>query len=265
MDENLNSESSDAPKAVSQPSELPQMSEVATLGNIFFEPENTFKDMVRKPRWIIAGIIISLLVGVYTIGVTMKVGEAGVRSFIEQQVDKGFGADSMSAEQKKGAVDMQMNINKYTQYAVPVFVFISFFIGGFLYWIGSKAFGGSGGFFQNLSVWIYSGFPPAIISMIANFIVLALKSADEIDLGASQRGLLHANLSFFIDGKQMPVIATLLSTLDVFAIWGWILAAIGLSTVNKMSKGASWTLVFIIVLIGLGFRLLGAVFSGNPS
>ncbi|MBK6721813.1 MAG: hypothetical protein IPG58_00590 [Acidobacteria bacterium] len=41
------------------------MSEIGTLVNVFIEPENTFKDIVRKPRWIIAGIIISLLVGVY--------------------------------------------------------------------------------------------------------------------------------------------------------------------------------------------------------
>ena len=263
MDENVNSESNNAPAATV--SEAPQMSEIGTLGNIFLEPENTFKDMVRKPRWIIAGIIISLIVGVYTLGVMMKVGEAGVRASITEQVDKGFGADRMTPEQKKDTVEMQVNINKYTQYAVPVFVFISFFVGGFLYWIGSKAFGGTGGFFQNLSVWIYSSLPPTIISMIANFIVLALKSADEIDLAASQRGLLHANPSFFIDGKQMPVVATILSTLDLFAIWGWILAAIGLSTVNKISKGASWTLIFIIVLIGLAFRSLGAFFSGNPS
>jgi hypothetical protein len=265
MDENIISEGNDAPKAATPAAEPAQMSEVATLANVFIEPENTFKDMVRKPRWIIAGIIIALLVGVYTLGVSMKVGEAGVRSFITEQIDKGFGADRMTPEQKKDTVEMQVKINKYTQYAVPVFVFISFFIGGFLYWIGSKAFGGTGGFFQNLSVWIYSSLPPTVISMIANFIVLALKSADEIDLGASQRGLLHANPSFFLDGKAHPVIATVLSTFDIFAIWGWILAAIGLTTVNKISKGASWTLIIIIILIGLGFRLLGAVFSGNPS
>lgn len=241
------------------------MSEIATIANVFIEPENTFKDMIRKPRWVIAGILISLIVGAYSLGLQMKVGEAGMRNFITEQVDKGFGADRMSPEQKKDTVEMQMTINKYTQYAVPVFVFISFFIGGFLYWIGSKAFGGTGGFFQNLSVWIYASLPPTVIGMIANFIVLALKSADEIDLATSQRGLLQASPAFFIDGKANPVIATVLSTLDLFAIWGWILAAIGLSVVNKMSKGASWTLIFIIVLVGLGFRLLGAVMSGNPS
>ena len=263
MDENVNSESNNASAVPA--GEAPQMSEIATLGTIFIEPENTFKDMVRKPRWIIAGIIISLIVGVYTLGVMMKIGEAGVRSSISQQVDNRFGADRMTPEQKKDAVDMEVNMSRYTQYAVPIFVFISFFIGGFLYWIGSKAFGGTGGFFQNLSVWIYSSLPPTIISMIANFIVLALKSADEIELAASQRGLLHANPSFFIDGKQMPVLATILATFDLFAIWGWILAAIGLSTVNKISKGASWTLIFILILIGLAFRSLGAFMTGNPT
>jgi hypothetical protein len=118
---------------------------------------------------------------------------------------------------------------------------------------------------ENLSVWVYSGLPPTVLSMFANFIVLALKSADDIDLAASQRGLLHANLSFFVDGKAHAMIATFLSTFDFFAIWGWILAAIGLSAVNKMSKASSWAIVFLLVLIGLGFRLVGAALSGNPS
>ncbi len=157
-----------------------------------------------------------------------------------------------------------MTISKYSRYAVPVFIFISFLIGGLLYWLGAKAFGGTGTFTQNMSVWVYSGFPPVVISMIANFIVLALKSADDIDLAASQRGVIHANLGFLI-GKEMPVLSTLLSTFDVFAIWGWILAAIGLTAVNRISKGSAWTLVILIVLIGVVFRVVGAIFSGNPS
>ena len=43
--------------------------------------------------------------------------------------------------------------------------------------------------------------------MIANFIVMAFKSADDIDLAASQRGLIHANLGFFV-GKEHPIIGT---------------------------------------------------------
>jgi hypothetical protein len=252
------------PPPSEEPAEKAQLSEVATLGTIFIEPENTFKDLKRKPRFIIAGVIIALLVGAYTFGVSYKIGEAGMRSFIAEQIGKSPQADSLSAEQKANAVEMQMTISKYSRFAVPIFVFISFLIGGLIYWLGGKAFGGTGSFTQNLSVWIYSGFPPAVVSMIANFIVTAFKSADDIDLAASQRGLIHANLGFLI-GKEHPVIATLLSTFDVFAIWGWILAAIGLTVINKMSKASAWTLVIITVVIGLAFRVVGAYFSGNPS
>lgn len=245
--------------------ESPEISELGSLGTIFFEPERTFKDFKKKPRFIVAGVIIALLVTAYTLGITFKVGEAGVRSFISEQIDKSPQAGSLSAEQKSNAIELQMTINKYTRYAVPIFVFISFVIGGLLYWLGSKAFGGNGTFLENLSVWVYSGLPPTVLSMIANFIVLAMKSADDIDLAASQRGLLHANLSFFIDGKSHAMIATFLSTFDFFAIWGWILAAIGLSAVNKMSKASSWAIVLLLVLVGLGFRLVGAALSGNPS
>jgi len=34
---------------------------------------------------------------------------------------------------------------------------------------------------------------------------------------------------------------------------------------NKMSKGAAWTLLVIIAIFGLMFRLAGAYFSGNAS
>jgi hypothetical protein len=245
--------------------EQPQISEIATLGTIFIEPENTFKDFLRAPRIVIAGIVIALLVTAYSFSLIYKIGEATMRSYITDQINKNPQADSLTAEQKASRVELSMTINKYSRYAVPVFVFISFFVGGLLYWLGGKAFGGTGTYMQNVSVWIYSGLPPALVSVTGSIIVLALKSADDIDLAAGQKGMLHADPSFFIDGKAMPFLATILSTFDVFAIWGWVLAAIGLTVVNKISKGSAWALVSIFVLIGLGFRLLGAYFSGNPT
>jgi hypothetical protein len=263
-DNNVEWEPPPPPSSHEEPKEEPQMSEVATLGNIFFEPENTFKDLRRKPRFIIAGIIVALLVTAYTFGVAMKVGEEGMRSFISDQFDKNPTTQNLDKDQKENAINLQMKIGTYSRFAVPVFVFISFLIGGLLYWLGSKAFGGTGTFGGNLSVWIYSGFAPAVVAMIANFIVLAFKSADDIDLAASQRGLIHANLGFFI-GKEHPYIGTFLNTFDLFAIWGWVLAAIGLSVVNKMSKASAWTLILLIVIIGLAFRMISTYFSGNAS
>jgi hypothetical protein len=252
------------PEKIDAP-EQPQMSEAATIGGIFIEPEKTFQDLKRKPRFIIAGVIIALLVTGYAFGLRAKFGEDGMRRFISEQIDKSPQAASLTNEQKQNGIDLQMKIGAYTRFAIPIFVFISFFLGGLLYWGGAKAFGGSGTYMQNLSVWVYSGLPPTIVGMIGNFIVLALKSVDDIDLGLSQRGLINANLGFLIDGKSMPVLATVLSTIDLFAIWGWVLAAIGLSVTNRLSKGASWALIILITLIGLGFRVVLSLVSGNPS
>jgi hypothetical protein len=247
-----------------EPSETPQMSEMATVTNIFFEPGRVFEDLRRKPRFIIGSIIIALFVTGYAFGLYYKVGDDGMRRFIAEQIDRSPQTQGMSREDKDNAVNMQMTVQSYVRYLVPVFVVISLLLGGLLYFLGTKAFGGDGGFLHSLSVWVYSSIPPTVLGMIASFVVMAIKSADEIDIGASQRGLVNANPSMLIDGKANPVIATLIATLDLFMIWGWVLAAIGLRITNRLSSGSAWTVVIILAIIGVLFRVVGSIFSGNP-
>ena len=242
-----------------------QMSEIGTVTSIFFEPGRVFEDLRRKPRFITGSIIIALLVTAYGFGLYYKVGEPAMRRFMTEQIDKSPQASAMSPEQKKDAVDLQMKIQGGVRYALPIFVIVTLFIGGLLYFLGTKAFGGDGSFMQSLSVWVYASIPPTVVGMIGSFIVMFIKSADEIDIGASQRGLLQANPAILIDGKEHPVLATLIGTLDLFMIWGWVLAAIGLRITNRLSSGSAWGVVIIIGFIGLLFRMIGAIFSGNPS
>jgi hypothetical protein len=252
----------DSGPAVSDP---PQMSELSTVLNVFFEPGRVFEDLRRRPRFIIGSVIVALLVTAYTFGLTTKVGEAGVRRAVLEQLEKSPQTASMSQEQKDGVVDMNLKIQKYTSYAVPIIVFISILLGGLFYFLAAKAFGGNGGFLHALSVWVYSSIPPTVVAMIANFLVLFLKSADEIDISASQRGVIHASPGFLLDGKAMPVLTTLVNTLDLFMIWGWVLAAIGLKITNRLSTGSASAVVIIIALIGILFRVVSAFFSGNPT
>src|SRR5215203_2057290 len=112
--------------------ETPQMSEAATVGNIFFEPGRTFEDLKRKPRFVIGAIIIALIVTAYGFMLYYKVGDAGVRSFIAEQLDKSPQASAMSTEQKANAINLQMTISKVVRFAMPIFVFVSILIGGLL-------------------------------------------------------------------------------------------------------------------------------------
>lgn len=250
---------------VAEEKEEPEMSELATLGNIFIEPGRTFEDLRRKPRFIIAAVIICLLSTAFIIAFQQKMGQERYDRFFAEQIEKNPQAGSMDAAAKEQAISINRTILKVVTYALPIFILISFALGALLYWLGVKAMGGTISFFQSVSVWVYSSFPPTLVSLVANFVILFIKSPDDIDIAASQRGLVNANPSAFIGGTDMPVLTTLISTLDIFAIWGIVLAVIGLHKVGKISKGSAFAIVFILVLIGIAYRVISALISGVPS
>lgn len=253
------------PEDIKNFEEPPQMSEAATLGNIFFEPGRTFEDLRRKPRFVMAFLITVILFGVYVVAFQQKMGDERYRQFITEQIDKNPQAASLPAEQKKKQIELSVTFTKYFGYAMPVLYGIFIFIGGLFYWLGVKAFGGVASYLQSLAVFVYSSFAPTVMWFLANALVLFLKSPDEIDIATSSRGVIHANPSMFLNGKEMPVLATLVSSIDFFLIWGFILAAIGLHKVGRISKGTAWAIVLILGLTGITFRILLALISGNPS
>lgn len=249
------------PPADNKPVEEPaQMSEVGTLGSIFFEPGATFEDLRRKPRFLMAGFIIIILFTAFNILFIQKIG---FEQIIRARLESNERVQQMSAEQKQALIDQQSGpIVKGISYAAgPLVILIVFLIGGLIYWLGTNAMGGNSTFLRGLSVWIYSSFPPTVVSMLANILVLFIKSTDDIDIASSQSGLVQASPAFFMDAKSSPVLHAIIGTFDLFFIWGWILAAIGLRIVGKISSGAAWAIVLLVALLNVAFRVVGALFS----
>src|SRR5688572_1796204 len=106
------------------------MSEVATLANIFFEPGRTFEDLRRKPRFILATVIIALLVTAWGFGLAYKFGDKGMRDFVVEQIEKNPQTASMGGEQKSSMVEMNMMIGKVARYAMPLLMVVFCLIGG---------------------------------------------------------------------------------------------------------------------------------------
>lgn len=241
--------------------EPPQMSEAATLGNIFFEPGNTFEDLRRKPRFILAGLIIIIAVSLFQILFIQKVG---FEKIVRARIESSSQTENLPKEQKDKIIEQQSGaIAKGITYAIiPIASIIIFFLGGLIYWLGANAMGGSAKYMHGVSVWVYSSLPPSLIFVISNTIVLFLKSVDDIDLTTAQGGLVQANPGFFIDGKAHPVLAALFSGFDLFAIYGWFLAAVGLQKVAKISAGSAWAIVLMLGLITVTIRVIWASFFG---
>ncbi|MBK7935383.1 MAG: YIP1 family protein [Pyrinomonadaceae bacterium] len=238
--------------------ETAQMSEIGTIANIFIEPGNTFEDLRRKPRFILGGLLLVLLFSVFQIAFVEKIG---LETIVRSRIESSSRTSDLSKEAKDTIVQQQAGpIAKYITYgATPIVMIIVFLIGGLLYWLGANAMGGSATFLRGLAVWIYSSIPATLLFTLTNLLVLFLKNPDDIDIGRSQQGLIQANPGFFLDAKAQPVLTALVSSLDLFAIIGWVFAAIGLQKIGKISSGAAWAIVLILALVGVTFKVVAAL------
>jgi len=220
----------------------PDMSTGATLTGIFFEPGRTFEALRKRPRFLIAGLVLLVL----TIGVTALVYQrVDMGQYIRDKMERNPRNANQTEEQK----EMGVKIGKIAgAVGIPASVPFTIAAGAALYLLGVMAFGGSISYKKSLAVWVYSSFPPAIFGTIIAVLVLFLKSADTID----PEHLLVTNPGAFMSSDSSPVLVALLSQFDLLKFYGLFLAAIGLRKVAKISSGSAWGIV-------IGFYLIRAI------
>ncbi|MBA3438940.1 MAG: YIP1 family protein [Pyrinomonadaceae bacterium] len=239
----------------------PSVSTAETLTSIFFEPGSTFEALRARPRFLIAGLIITIVVASFSF---LFIQRVGYENIVRAQIEAG--APDADTEQRDRAIEMQSRpVFKALAYGAPViFIPLMLALGGALYLLGMMAMGGSVNYKQALSVWTYASLPPSVLLMLGNILMLFLRASDEIDPVKDNRGLLQGNPGVLIDGVAHPVLATALSTLDIFSFYGLFLAAIGVRKVGRLSAGAAWGVVLAVWLLGVMLRILLATVSGRP-
>lgn len=234
--------------------------ELASLVRIFFEPGKVFDSLAVRPRFILAWLVVILFATAVNYTLINKVG---FENIIRARIESSSRTADMSPEQKDQIVEMQTQpiVKMIAQFTAPVAIVVLFTLGGLYYWLGANAMGGKTSFAGGLSVWLYSSLAPTVLLSIANLVVLAFKSADDLPIDALERGLVSVSPALFLpDDASKPLVA-LLSSIDLFAIWGWALAAIGLQTVARISAGAAWGVVLLIALFGVAAKVVGALFQ----
>ncbi len=239
------------------------MSTPETLSGIFFEPGRTFEALRARPRFIAATIILALCFLASTIVFFSKID---YDQMIRQAIENSPRAEQMTPEQKEMAISMQQKpIFKYGfGYAAPfigVFIFVA--VGGAIYLLGALAMGKKMNYWQALAVWAYSSVPPTILLTIANIIMLFVRPPDPMDAAAARGGMIHANLGILTSRAAHPVLASALGAIDLFVIYGLVLAAIGLRKTGRLSTGAAWTVVLVVWLIGVFFRVGVTALTGQ--
>jgi hypothetical protein len=241
----------------------PVLSTGETLTGIFFDPGRVFDSFRVKPRFLIAGLICVLSFLAFNIAYIQKVG---YENLVNAEMEMNPRAGDMSPEQRERTISIQMNpVVRGIRYGAPLMNFVVIFaLGAVLYMLGAMLMTKQMSYTQALSVWTYSSYPPLLLAMLLNIILVFVNTPTDVaNIVRGQTGLVHANLSILVDPTASPVLATALASLDVFALYGLFLAALGMQRVARLKSGAAWTIVIALWLVGLVLRLALALAFGR--
>ena len=133
---------------------------------------------------------------------------------------------------------------------VGLFVFLCFLAA--LYLVALLAFGARINFWQALSVAVFALFPAAIISKVISFLLLYLKSPDDIHPLMGQETLLQDNLGVLLTPKDHPVLFVIAASIGLLSFYKLWLVAKGLKEAGtKVSSTAGWSVAILIWTLGL--------------
>ena len=138
---------------------------------------------------------------------------------------------------------------------VPVGYALILVIQATLLWVLTAIFGGEGKWGTLLSVATYS-FITILLLQIVGLIVLKMKGIDQVSSPQDLQPPLGLNL-LVPDAKGF--MGAILGGINLFAIWGVILNAIGIQVTHKTSKGTAYTVSISAAVIGL---LIAGAFGG---
>lgn len=120
-------------------------------------------------------------------------------------------------------------------------------------------------FLRVLAATSYAYVAPNIVKALLMIVLAFLRSPGELDMKelVEGRGLLTTSLAFLVSAKEHPVVAVILSNLDLFSIWWLVLAIIGMAAVCRRGKTGVAAIVVLapyvlLVLVSIGWTALTA-------
>jgi Yip1-like protein len=242
------------------------------ITGIWFSPSETFAEIGRVKGafgTILAPILALVIIGAAfgAVGVN-RIGQENLKKAaerqIQQMVDRGWIPQDRAAEMLA-----QQNVSlpvAATWQAITwglIYVIFALIIAG-IFKLISAVVGWENRFKYLLSVTLYMSLAVGIVFYLIGFILLFIKSPDEIRLetliGSNLASVLSAVLE---EGALSGFVKGLAMSVDVFAIWKIILLSIGFAAVSrKLKPGTVGAILGVLyALVSLAFAPLAGMFS----
>ena len=236
------------------------LSQVERVVDAFVAPTKTFEDIKRDASWWMPWAISTVLALVFAYVVLSKIGlPTLVEGVIRQSgalQERLAGSTPEQAESLRHGLEMQF---KFMYVAPVIFLVIGSIVAAILLGTANFVFAGRATYKQMLAVWFYGTLPLAVISILTMVSVYAGMSGDSFNI----RNTLGTNVGYYLMNGSTPLwLVTLLSSVDIIAIWVAVLLTMGVSIVAGIKRSAAAMVVFgwwgVYVLIQTGI----AAFTG---
>jgi hypothetical protein len=235
-------------------SQVQPLSEVARVVDTFVAPRKTFADIRRSASWWLPFVLMVIVSAFFTTAVGKQVG---FETIARQQIEKNhFAADrinSLPRDQQAIAYQRAAQQTKVVSYCTPILLLIFAAIISLLWWASLNfGLGARAKYSQIFAVYMYAALPKILIYLLAAVLLFAGVGLDNFDM----QNPVGTNLGYYIPVTS-PALRVAGSFLDIFGLWGLVLAILGTAIVTE--KKPSQTAIVIVGWWIVGLVLLTSI------
>ncbi len=231
--------SSEAPTTPIPPAEEANSGALSRVLRVFTQPSVVFGELPASPTWLPPLVLILLLSVAMQLVLAPRLDMEGT---IRQSIAERSSGPKMTDEQIDKMVEMGGKTAGVFRWLTPLMVPLAFLVLGGVYFLGLKATGSAVEFKPVFATVLHANVPQAVASSLVT-LVAALKRASFT--AQELEGMVKSNLGAFLPSTAPKPLVALAGVIDIFNLWQWVLLAIGLTIVGKVSRGK------VIAVIGV--------------
>lgn len=143
---------------------------------------------------------------------------------------------------------------------VPIATLVMLLISAGVMYLVLMAVGGEVRYKGLMSVAVFSGML-GVFQILATFAVLKLRGPEGLATVADYQVSFGLDLLLPADTSVPKFLESMMKGITPFSLWGLVITATGIHTMEKTSKGAAWTAAVVSMVLGLLVAGLGAKFG----
>lgn len=229
--------------------EASQMTTMQRILGVFTAPTKTFENIDKKPDWVVPLVILLLITMLFTYFTMPYILDEKMAEQQEKLAERG-----LTPAQIENAMEMGQKFGVVFGFVgaaigVVVVILISTLI---LKFIGNVVLSGKAAFKNLFSVYTYSSLIGALGMLIKLPLVFQKETHD-----------VHFSLALFLSDEQSKTfLYNFLKMFELFAIWQYVLVAIGFAVVYQFSlKKAGWSVAIVFLIYAIIVAVLASSFA----